>query len=92
MRLTMVLIAGVVAVLCWNLGNKIVTPGYGVLFLDLVPITAFAVEALGGKSTDSWQLVGILLSGSALVANNLYQRNSGMFSSPADAAARRQLS
>ncbi|MES2164370.1 MAG: DMT family transporter [Pseudomonadota bacterium] len=70
----MVLVAGVLAVLCWNLGNKIITPTNGVLFLDVVPLTAFAVEALAGTPIAAGQLLGAACTGAALVLNNLYQR------------------
>lgn len=70
----MVLIAGVLAVLCWNLGNKIITPTNGVLFLDAVPVTAFEVEALAGTPIALGQLLGAICTAAALVANNLYQR------------------
>ncbi|WP_256077814.1 DMT family transporter [Massilia sp. YIM B04103] len=70
----MVLIAGVLAVLCWNLGNKMITPNNGVLFLDAVPVTAFAVEALAGTPIASGQLLGAACTAVALLANNLYQR------------------
>lgn len=69
----MVLVAGVLAVLCWNLGNKIITPTNGVLFLDMVPLTAFAVEALAGTPIAAGQLLGAARTGAALVLNNLYQ-------------------
>ncbi|MGN6317401.1 DMT family transporter [Trinickia sp.] len=70
----MVLIAGVLAVLCWNMGNKIISPVNGVLFLDIVPLTAFAITALTGAPIDSRQLLGALLVGTSLLSNNLYQR------------------
>lgn len=70
----MVLIAGVLAVLCWNLGNKIITPTNGVLFLDMVPLTAFAIAAAAGTPIEQGQLVGAVLVGMSLIANNLYQR------------------
>ncbi|MQA23746.1 EamA family transporter [Rugamonas sp. FT103W] len=72
----MVLVAGVLAVLCWNLGNKIITPTNGVLFLDVVPLTAFAVEALAGTPITPGQLAGAACTAAALVLNNVYQRRS----------------
>jgi drug/metabolite transporter (DMT)-like permease len=70
----MVLIAGVLAVLCWNMGNKIISPVNGVLFLDMVPLTAFIITAVTGTPINSGQLLGALLVGSSLLINNLYQR------------------
>jgi Sulfatase len=37
-----------IAVLSWNMGNKIITPVNGVLFMNVVPVAAFAVSALSG--------------------------------------------
>jgi drug/metabolite transporter (DMT)-like permease len=70
----MALIAGVVGVLCWNMGNRIVTPLNGVLFMDVVPLTAFTVSALSGVVPTGTQLAGAGLSCAALVANNLWGR------------------
>lgn len=72
--LYMALIAGFVGVLCWNIGNKIITPLNGVLFMDVVPITAFTVSTLSGVVPDSMQITGACLTASALVLNNFYQR------------------
>ena len=43
--LYMALIAGFVGVLSWNSGNKIITPLNGVLFMDVVPVTAFIISS-----------------------------------------------
>jgi len=68
------LIAGFVGVLGWNLGNRIVTPVNGVLFMDVVPLTAFVVSALTGTVPVRAQIVGASISATALILNNLYQR------------------
>lgn len=70
----MSIIAGLVGVLCWNQGNKIITPLNGVLFMDVVPVTAFIVSTVLGVVPNNGQLFGIVLTASALVLNNLYQR------------------
>ena len=70
----MVLVAGVLAVLCWNMGNKIINPVNGVLFLDIVPLTAFITAAVAGTPIGAGQLLGALLVGTSLLMNNLYQR------------------
>lgn len=72
----MALIAGFVGVLCWNQGNKIITPINGVLFMDVVPITAFVVSTLNGVIPVTGQLLGISFTVAALILNNLYQRKS----------------
>lgn len=74
--LYMSLIASCVGVLLWNLGNKIISPVNGVLFMNVVPITAFAVSSVAGVLPTSFQIMGACITGTALVANNLYSRYS----------------
>ena len=73
--LYMALVAGLVGVLSWNLGNKIITPVNGVLFMDVVPITAFTVSALTGVVPQRVQIVGASITAVALIMNNIYQRH-----------------
>jgi drug/metabolite transporter (DMT)-like permease len=83
----MSLVAGFVGVLAWNVGNKILTPLNGVLFMDVVPITAFIVSALTGTIPVAMQIVGALVTASALVCNNLVMRHRmAAASAPAPAA------
>ena len=70
----MAFVAGFVGVLCWNLGNKILTPLNGVLFMDVVPITAFVVSTFQGVVPAFAQIVGDCVTGTALILNNLYMR------------------
>jgi drug/metabolite transporter (DMT)-like permease len=70
----MALVAGFVGVLSWNLGNKIITPLNGVLFMDVVPVTAFTISALSGVVAENAQVVGATVTATALILNNLYQR------------------
>ena len=72
--LYMGLIAGFVAVLCWNVGNRILTPMNGVLFMDVVPITTFVVSSLAGVVPERTQIMGACVTGAALVMNNFYLR------------------
>jgi len=67
-------VAGFVAILCWNMGNKILTPLNGVLFMDILPVTTFIVSALGGLIPTSMQIAGAGMTGTALILNNLYLR------------------
>jgi drug/metabolite transporter (DMT)-like permease len=72
--LYMGLVDGFAGVLCWNLGNKILTPLNGVLFMDVVPITTFIVSSIAGVIPTRLQIVGAGLTGVALILNNLYLR------------------
>jgi drug/metabolite transporter (DMT)-like permease len=72
--LYMALVAGFIGVLSWNLGNRIITPLNGVLFMDVVPITAFIVSALTGVVASDVQIAGAVCTATALLLNNLFQR------------------
>jgi drug/metabolite transporter (DMT)-like permease len=72
--LYMAFVAGFAGVLCWNLGNNILTPLNGVLFMDVVPVTAFALSAAQGIVPTHTQVAGACLTAFALILNNLYMR------------------
>ncbi len=78
----MVLVAGFAGVLWWNMGNKILTPINGVLFMDIVPTTTFVISAVRGYKFSGFELLGVSLTIMALVFNNIYQR----FATPKPAA------
>lgn len=71
----MAFVAGVIGVLCWNVGNKILTPLNGVLFMDVVPITSFSISAAEGVIPANMQIVGACVTAVALILNNLYLRH-----------------
>ncbi|WP_226528763.1 DMT family transporter [Metabacillus niabensis] len=70
----MILFAGVLAVFCWNAGNKALTPTNGILFINLVPITTITISVIQGYQISSIEIVGTLIIISSLIMNNLYQR------------------
>jgi drug/metabolite transporter (DMT)-like permease len=67
-------VAGFVAILCWISGNRMLGPMNGVLFMDVVPVTTFTVSALTGVVPGEAQVLGAMMTASALVLNNLYLR------------------
>ncbi|WP_245965009.1 DMT family transporter [Trinickia dinghuensis] len=67
-------IAGFLAILFWISGNRILGPMNGVLFMDVVPITAFIVSALIGVVPNTAQVAGASLTAAALLMNNAYLR------------------
>lgn len=69
-----VVFASVIAVIGWNEGIRRIGPVNGVLFINFVPITAFVIQALQGQSFGVWELAGAALVISALLINNLMQR------------------
>lgn len=70
----MALVAGFIGVLSWNIGNKIITPLNGVLFMDVVPVTAFVISALTGVVPQNGQIFGASMTAMALIMNNIFQR------------------
>ncbi|HUW28599.1 MAG TPA: DMT family transporter [Sulfuriferula sp.] len=69
----LVLIAAFVAVLGWNAGIRRVG-AQGVLFINLVPVTAFIIGVLQGHHFGSAEVVGAALVMLALVLNSVLAR------------------
>jgi drug/metabolite transporter (DMT)-like permease len=67
-------VAGFIAILFWNMGNRILTPLNGVLFMDVLPVTTFVVSAMTGLIPTHMQIAGACTTGAALILNNLYLR------------------
>jgi drug/metabolite transporter (DMT)-like permease len=65
----------VLAVLAWNAGIAILGPANGVLFINLVPITAFAIGVAQGHRFGASEIIGVVLVIGALLANNLAARS-----------------
>ncbi|AZS15447.1 DMT family transporter [Paenibacillus lutimineralis] len=76
--LYMILIAGVLAVFTWNVGNKILKPENGMLFMNIVPVTSVTFSALQGVEVGRLQMAGTFIVIIALVINNLNQRRGKM--------------
>lgn len=72
--LYLILIAGVVAVISWNTGIKILGAVNGILFINLVPITAFTIGIFQGHQFTVVEVVGACITIGALIANNLNAR------------------
>jgi len=61
-------------VLAWNAGISVLGPANGVLFINLVPITAFAIGVAQGHKFGASEIAGALLVIGALVVNNVATR------------------
>ena len=70
----MALVAGVLAVLAWNAGISVLGPANGVLFINLVPITAFVISVAQGHALGIGEIAGVALVIGALVVNNVATR------------------
>lgn len=72
------LAAGLTAVLCWNMGNRILTPMNGVLFMDIIPVTAFIISSLSGIIPTHAEILGASMTAIALILNNIaLRKNTG---------------
>ena len=67
-------LGGVSAVLAWNRGVALLGPLNGVLFINLVPITAFAIGIAQGHKLGVVESVGAALTIGALLVNNAVAR------------------
>ena len=72
--LYIVVLAAVVAVLCWNHAMRALGPQDGILFINLVPVTTFVVQAVRGEAPRTGELLGVAITIGALLANNLLAR------------------
>ena len=67
-------IASVLGVLSWNAGNKLLGTTNGVLFINFVPVTVFAIRIAEGYRFQTIEIAGALLVIGALIANNIVAR------------------
>ncbi|HHT7236237.1 MULTISPECIES: DMT family transporter [Bacillus] len=70
----MSIVAGVIAVFCWNTGNRYISSINGILFMNLVPVLALIGSMFQGYTVDNIEIVGASLTIIALLCNNLWQR------------------
>lgn len=70
----LIVLGALVAVLSWNAGIRRLGAVNGVLFINFVPITAFAIGVLSGRAFSAAEIAGAALVIGALIANNLYLR------------------
>jgi len=68
------IVAGVIAVFSWNTGVKALGPVNGVLFINLVPITAFFIGYMQHEVFTGIEIAGAALTVTALLLNNFYSR------------------
>jgi drug/metabolite transporter (DMT)-like permease len=68
-------IAGVLAFFVWNIGNRIITPINGILFMNMIPVTTFIVSLIQGYHLTAFELIGASITIASLIGNNLYIRN-----------------
>jgi drug/metabolite transporter (DMT)-like permease len=67
-------VASVLGVLSWNAGNKLIGSTNGVLFINFVPVTVFAIRIAQGHHFQAIEFVGAALVIGALIGNNIVIR------------------
>ncbi|MFS0594901.1 DMT family transporter [Cytobacillus horneckiae] len=72
--LFMMILPGIVALLSWNYGVKILSSVNGILFINFVPITTLVIMMIQGYKITIFDVVGTLLVIIALIRINIYQR------------------
>jgi len=71
-------IASVLGVLSWNAGNKLIGVTNGMLFINFVPVTVFAIRIAQGHHFQPIEFVGAALVIGALIANNVIVRRAAV--------------
>jgi drug/metabolite transporter (DMT)-like permease len=74
-----IFLGGVVAVMAWNEGIRRLGPPNGALFINLVPVVAFAIAIGQGYVPGGYEIAGALVTILALVAANLAGRQAIRF-------------
>lgn len=72
-----IVIGSVLSVLCWNAGNKLLGAANGMLFVNFVPVTVFAIRIAQGHHFQPIEFAGAALVIVALIANNAVVRRAG---------------
>ena len=70
----LIVFGAVVGVLAWNAGVRRLGPANAALFMNLVPVTAFTIEAFRGTTPQMVEVAGAALTVGALVTANLAGR------------------
>lgn len=72
--LFMITLPGIIALLSWNYGIKILSSINGILFINFVPITTLLIMVIKGYNITAFDIVGTLFVIIGLILNNIYQR------------------
>lgn len=70
----MVIFAGVIALVGWNVGIGILSPLNGLLFINFVPVTTIAVSYMQGNTVTIYDYIGATFIIISLIGNNIFLR------------------
>ena len=69
-----VIVGALAAVLCWNIGVRLLGAPNAALYMNLVPVVAFVIAIVRGYHPDAAELGGAALAVAALIGANLTAR------------------
>jgi drug/metabolite transporter (DMT)-like permease len=69
-----VIVGALAAVLCWNIGVRLLGAPNAALYMNLVPVVAFVIAIVRGYQPDTAELGGAALTVAALIGANLTAR------------------
>lgn len=90
--LFMIIFPGLIALLGWNVGVKILSPINALLFINFTPITTLVVSTFQGYDITTFDLIGTIFIIVALVANNMFIRMKQNVTSVRQVKLREQMS
>lgn len=72
--LFMIIYPGVIALVGWNVGVRILSPLNGLLFINFVPVTTLIISIFQGHQVTIFDFLGTVLIIVALLSNNIFLR------------------
>lgn len=72
--LFMIFVPGLLALIFWNQGVKILTPINAILFINFAPVTTVVIQMIQGYTISFFEYLGVFIVCLMIVLNNLYQR------------------
>lgn len=80
--LFMILLPGLFALIGWNKGVQILTPINAALFINFAPVTTIVIRMIQGHTIQPFEIAGVGIVCSMIVANNVHTRFSQRKSVP----------
>jgi len=72
--LFMIFVPGLLALLFWNQGVKILKPINTILFINFAPVTTIIIQVIQGYKISFYEYLGVFIVCLMIILNNLYQR------------------
>ncbi|GKV66775.1 MULTISPECIES: DMT family transporter [unclassified Sporosarcina] len=72
--LFMIIFPGIIALLGWNVGVRILSPLNGLLFINFVPVTTLVISFVQGYQLTVFDYLGTLFIIASLLGNNIFLR------------------